>query len=232
VWRRWLPLAAVVALLGAAMLASLFANPSIPALVDGGDVGAQAPQTRSPGPTIEVTEPPSATPPPPDEAVLPGWVGWLLTALCLTGIAVVVGALLWLLLRDRLVQRRSPLRRDEAQLPTIAETQQRVRAAVDEGLADLDDNDADPRRAVIACWVRLETAAAAAGTPREVGDTSTELVARLLADHMVSGEVLAGFAAVYRQARFATHAVDESMRDQARAALRQVRDELVAGVGS
>ena len=29
----------------------------------------------------------------------------------------------------------------------------------------------DPRRAVIACWVRLEQAAAAAGTPRQVGDS-------------------------------------------------------------
>jgi hypothetical protein len=228
-WRRWVPLAAVVALLGAAMLASLYANPSIPALVEGGDVGTQAPQTESPGPTIEVTDTPPPATTPPEEATLPGWISWLLTAVCLIGIVVVVGALLWLLLRDRLMQRRTPLKVDEARLPTIAETQQRVRAAVDEGLADLDDGDADPRRAVIACWVRLETAAAVAGTPREVGDTSTDLVARLLADHMVSADVLAGFAAVYRQARFATHAVDETMRDQARAALWQLRDELLAG---
>src|SRR5262249_18730925 len=101
---------------------------------------------------------------------------------------------------------------------------------VDEGLADLDDADADPRRAVIACWVRLERAAAEAGTPRGVGDTSADLVSRLLASHMVSGTVLAAFASVYREARFATHTVDVAMREQARAALRQVRDELAAGV--
>ncbi len=57
-------------------------------------------------------------------------------------------------------------------------------AAVDAGLADLDDG--DPRAAVIACWVRLEEAAAAAGTPREPGDTPGELVLRLLAGHQVS----------------------------------------------
>ena len=51
-----------------------------------------------------------------------------------------------------------------------------VVAALDAGLVELDDADADPRRAVIACWVRLEQAAAAAGTPRAAGDTSTDLV--------------------------------------------------------
>ena len=83
---------------------------------------------------------------------------------------------------------------------------------------------------MIACWVRLERAAAAAGTEREPGDTSTDLVERVLADHAVTAPVLAGFAALYREARFATHVVDEAMRDQARAALRQIRDELVADV--
>ena len=86
--------------------------------------------------------------------------------------------------------------------------------------------DADPRRAVIACWVRLEQAAAAAGTPRQPGDTSTELVGRLLREHQVSADVLEAFAAVYREARFAPHEVDLGMRDQARAALRRLRDEL------
>jgi hypothetical protein len=42
--------------------------------------------------------------------------------------------------------------------------------------------------------------------------------------------VLDGFASVYREARYATHTVDTAMREQARAALRQLRDELSAGV--
>jgi hypothetical protein len=105
-----------------------------------------------------------------------------------------------------------------------------VRDALDEGLADLDAMDSDPRRVVIACWVRLERAAAEAGTPRAVGDTSTELVARLLSTSQVSAGVLDAFAAVYREARFATHTVDIGMRDQARAALTQLRDELAIGV--
>jgi hypothetical protein len=55
-------------------------------------------------------------------------------------------------------------------------------------------------------------------------------VLKLLSDHDVSAEVLAGFAEIYREARFATHVVDDTMRTQARTALRQLRDELGAGV--
>ena len=79
---------------------------------------------------------------------------------------------------------------------------------------------------MIACWVRLEQAAAAAGTPREPGDTPTELVTRLLRGHDVSAPVLYPLAEVYRLARYATHTVDTGMRDRARAALQQLRGEL------
>jgi hypothetical protein len=83
---------------------------------------------------------------------------------------------------------------------------------------------------VIACWVRLEEAAAAAGTPREPGDTPSELVLRLLGEHQVSAPVLYQLAEVYRLARYATHTVDTTMRDHARAALGQLRDELTRPV--
>jgi hypothetical protein len=221
-------LAAVVALLGAAMLASMFANPVIPPLVEGprGTPDTQPPPASEPAVATDSATPTAS--PAPYETIVPAWLSWAVTAICLAVFVTVIVALLWVLVRDRLVQRRRPLAVDPGQLPTPAETERHVRAAVDVGLADLDDADADPRRAVIACWLRLEAAAAEAGTPREVGDTSTDLVARLLADHMVSADVLAGLAAVYREARFATHAVDETMRDQARSALRQLRDELMA----
>jgi hypothetical protein len=101
-----------------------------------------------------------------------------------------------------------------------------VIAAVDQGLSELDDSDTDPRAAVIACWVRLEQAAAGAGTPRAPGDTSTDLVGRLLTEQHVSAAVLVPLAEVFRLARYATHAVDATMRDQARTALGQLRAEL------
>jgi hypothetical protein len=85
---------------------------------------------------------------------------------------------------------------------------------------------------VIACWLRLEQAAAAAGTPKRIGDSPTDLVSRLLQAHAVNADVLAAFADVYREARYATHTVDDRMRVQARSALQRIRTELTAGVAS
>jgi hypothetical protein len=103
-------------------------------------------------------------------------------------------------------------------------------AALDAGLEELSDTDRDPRRAVIACWVRLEQAAAAAGTARLPGDSPTDLVGRLLAEQQVDARVLAALLEVYRQARYATHTVDDQMRAQARSALERLRADLGAGV--
>jgi hypothetical protein len=219
--------ATVVAMLGAAMLAAVYSNPIFERLPGqgsaGGDGPQQAPPSRQQAPSK--TTGPSA---PQSDFVLPHWVTDLLTVLCAVATLALVATLVWFALRDRLMVRKN--------IPTVIDpeelrrqTQERVRAAVDEGLADLDVADLDPRRAVIACWVRLEAAAAAAGTAREPGDTSTELVQRMLAEHAITASVLAGFAAAYREARFATHVVDDTMREQARAALRQVRDELLRG---
>jgi hypothetical protein len=222
---RWIPVATIVALLAAAMFAAVYANPrfeSTPPL----PIPSAQPPSQSREPTLAPTEQQLSEQGEPGRT-LPSWVTYLLQAICATAVAVLVLILLWLALRDRLTARKTvPEVTDAEELRR--RMQERVRAAVDEGLADLDVADADPRRAVIACWVRLEAAAAAAGTEREPGDTSTELVARLLAEHAVTAPVLQGFAAVYREARFATHFVDETMREQARAALRQVRDELTA----
>lgn len=167
-----------------------------------------------------------------EPSVVPEWLVTVAVGLVLLAVLAAVGLLLRTLLRDWLARRRSampaaPLRPTVSGPGTAA-----VVAAVDAGLVDLDDADHDPRRAVIACWVRLEQTAAAAGVPREIGDTPTDLVTRLLARRAgVSAEVLTPFAEVYRQARYATHTVDERMRAQARDALHRLRAELTVSAG-
>jgi hypothetical protein len=154
---------------------------------------------------------------------------WSFLALVTVVVAVVIAFFLRQLAGSgsRFRRRRLP-RRDSVPPRNLAAE---VVAAVEAGLLELDESDTDPRRAVIACWVRLERAAAAAGTPRELGDTSTDHVMRLLGTHSLSGDVLTTFADVYRQARYAArHEVDETMRDHARLALRRLRGELTAGV--
>jgi hypothetical protein len=228
---RWVPLLAVVALLGAAMLAANFADPTIDAvpLIGSGPVPSAATPDPKDLPTAGPAEPDFPTPTEAAGPPLPGWVSWVFGVACALVVLVILVLLLVMALRGRLTERAVPLTLSIEEPPTDEETERRVRAAVDAGLSELDDADADPRRAVIACWVRLEDAAAAAGTTRSVGDTSTDLVSRLLAGHLVSASVLDALAEVYREARFATHPVDAATRDQARAALRLLRDELAAG---
>ncbi len=220
---RWVPLATVVALLGAAMLAAVYGNPTIQNRPVVPAPFVERPDREERQPTA-IAGPPSEVPSPPT------WVGWLMTALCIVMVLAVIGLLVWLLIRNRLAGRSHDALPESEPEPTAAQTARRVWQVLDQGLSDLDEDDADPRRVVIACWVRLEEAAAAAGISRAAGETSAELVSRLLAGTAASPTVLDRFAAVYRHARFATHTVDVSMRDEARAALTQLRDELVMGV--
>ncbi|MDT5035923.1 MAG: hypothetical protein QOE03_1108 [Micromonosporaceae bacterium] len=225
-----MPLLAVVALLAAGVLAAALSSP-----------GA----TRVPLPTQRPERPPAAAsaaapseqplaaPRPPARSLqLPGWLETVASALCLALVLAVVGMLVWYVVRDRFRVRSAPLAAAGGPFPPlVAGRTEEVVAALDAGLVGLGDADTDPRRAVIACWVRLEAAAASAGTPRQPGDTPTDLVARLLRAHRVSQPVLDEFAALYRQARYATHAVDEPMRAAAVRSLGQLRAELTVGVG-
>jgi hypothetical protein len=221
--RRFGPLLAVIALLAGAAIAATLATPQITSVPT-----PRAPDVTTPPPATAV--PPSMLPANPPGQVqqqhqLPGWVSVLISVLCVCLVAAIVGLVVWMLLREAVSKRRGRLQVDEEH-PTPAGARDKVLAAVDAGLSDLDATDTDPRRAVIGCWIRLEEAAAAAGTPREPGDSPTDLVLRLLAAHQVSSGVLYPLAELYRLARYATHTVDTGMRDRARYALRQLRAEL------
>jgi hypothetical protein len=163
-----------------------------------------------------------------DPTEVPAWLGKAALVIGCVVLAVLLGVMVWTLARE-VGRRRSRGKMPPRQVSRTASAEEVV-AALDAGLIDLSDADLDPRRAVIACWLRLEQAAAAAGTPRQATDTPTDLVSRLLGEHHVSGDVLASFADVYREARYATHTVDERMREQARSALQRLRAELTAGV--
>ncbi|BCB81550.1 hypothetical protein GCM10022251_16910 [Phytohabitans flavus] len=224
--RRLWPLAAVVLLLALATVAAAHSSPQI------GRVDEPAAGIDGPRPQLEEVE--VQTPQTPedfvdtDPAEVPAWLGKAALVLGAIVLAVLLAVMIWTLARE-FTRRRAGGKMPPRQLSRTASAEEVV-AALDAGLIDLSDADLDPRRAVIACWLRLEQAAAAAGTPRQATDTPTDLVSRLLGEHNVSRDVLAGFADVYREARYATHTVDERMREQARTALQRLRAELTAGV--
>jgi hypothetical protein len=226
--RRWWPLAAVLGLL---FLTALAATRSAPQL----DQLARDPVPADTAPPLfptrpEATQAGAATRGAAPEAAkgLPEWIGTV--ALAVLGVAalVIVALVVWTLVRDHLRRRsRQPVRKPPvAPAPRTAED---LVAALDAGLEELSDTDRDPRRAVIACWVRLEQAAAAAGTRRHPGDSPADLVGRLLAEQRVDARVLAALLEVYRQARYGTRTVDDQMRAQARTALQRLRTDLGAG---
>jgi hypothetical protein len=226
--RRWWAPAAVAAVLVAAWFAAWYSSVSVtklPSLQLSQPPQVDASQPLRPAVTTPESKGHSAFD---DFLLVLLYVG---LGILVLGVLAVVGYLIWLWLRS--LDRTKPrllVWRDRPEIPAQRGDEVEMLAAVEAGLAELSDTDADPRRAVIACWVRLERAAAAAGTPRAPGDSPTDLVARLLGAHQVSRPVLSALARVYREARFTTHPIDQRMRQTAVDALSQVRAELASEV--
>jgi hypothetical protein len=225
--RRWWPLAAILVLLFFTSLAATRSTPQLNRIASDAPPAATAPPLlpERPDATRAAENEPSGAA---AESGLPSWIGT--AALVVVGIAglVIIALLGWALIRDQM--RRRARRTGRRAPPPPPRTADELVAALNAGLEELSDTDRDPRRAVIACWVRLEQAAAAAGTPRHPGDSPTDLVGRLLAEQEVDARVLAALLEVYREARYATHTVDDQMRAQARSALERLRADLGAGV--
>ncbi|MBM0225715.1 MULTISPECIES: DUF4129 domain-containing protein [Micromonospora] len=231
VLRRWWPIAAVTVLLAVAALAaghSSIGASRIPPAADNIPYVPDYPSAEpAPSIAVEPRDGAEAT-----QAQIPDWI--VTAAMVVLGLAALlaIGYVGWTLVRGALRRTTRAIPAQRARR-TAEGTAREVVAALDAGLVELDDRATDPRTAVIACWVRLEEAAEEAGVPRLAGDTPTDLVSRLLRGDPAAGvpaiasaDVLDGFAHVYREARYATHTVDERMRDQARAALRRLRGEL------
>jgi hypothetical protein len=229
--RRWLPLLAVAVLLTAAFVASALADPQFeirvaPAAEESVPPpgGASAP---APAPSASEAEPELGFGKPP---LIPGWVELVAWTICVLVLIAIVLFLGWYVLRDTIQARGRPLTAERAP-PSPASQVAEVAAALSAGLDEL-ARGSDPRSVVIACWVRLEQAAGEAGTPRRASDAPADYVLRLLAVHQVSRSVLDRLAAVYRQARYSSGPVDESMRREAVAALEHLRAELGVGAPS
>ena len=105
-------------------------------------------------------------------------------------------------------------------LPALADV-------LEETLDDL-RAEADPRRAVIAAYARMERALAAYGLPRSPAEAPDEYLRRIFADLEVSRRATSRLTALFSWAKFSSHDVAPEMKQEAIEALEAVRGELRA----
>jgi NADH:ubiquinone oxidoreductase subunit 6 (subunit J) len=144
------------------------------------------------------------------------WLVWYVLASILVGLLVTV--VLALIFR----------RRHAEEIDREAE----LARALDIVLADtLDDlrGELDPRRAVISAYARMEQTFAAYGAPRGEAQTPQEYVATALDRLQVSEHAVTRLTGLYERAKFSTHEIGGSMKDEAIDVLAALRGELEAG---
>ncbi|MGI8478273.1 MAG: DUF4129 domain-containing protein [Gaiellaceae bacterium] len=137
---------------------------------------------------------------------------------------LVVAALVAIALGAYVVARR---RRARAFDPGQSRLAEEVADVLDESLDDL-RAEPDARRAVIAAFARLEQTFTASGLARLRQETADEYVGRILGKLDVESQLVRRLSELFARAMFSHHSVDESMKDEAIAALAQIRDELRA----
>ncbi|MFD7906928.1 DUF4129 domain-containing protein [Kitasatospora sp. NPDC059747] len=172
----------------------------------------------------------TATPPPPSKEtddgalmLLPG----LLFAVLGVAMAVVLVAVVVLLLRQRgrLRRRKAPVLLPAAPPPSPEDV---LAEAVVSARTALTGDDA--RAAVIACFVAMEGSLAAAGVSRRDSDSPTELVERALSHQSIDPGQAHALTALYREARYSTHPMDDGHVRRARAALDTIGAALAAAL--
>src|SRR5262245_10272032 len=97
--------------------------------------------------------------------------------------------------------------------------------ALDEALDDL-RAEADPRRAIVAAYARMERVLAASGVPRRSAETADEYLFRVLRELTPGSDAVARLTDLFTQAKFSHHDVDATMKEDAIQALEEIRDEL------
>jgi hypothetical protein len=103
----------------------------------------------------------------------------------------------------------------------IAEDSASLREAVESGRSALRTFD-DARAAIIACYAAMEQSMAAHGAARAAADTPDELLARATQARIVHGTAPARLTALFYEARFSSHPMDQAQRQAAEQALNEL----------
>jgi hypothetical protein len=105
---------------------------------------------------------------------------------------------------------------------------------IEEMRKDADDQFAlllsgEPRNAIVACWDRFEDQAERVHASRKDWETSSEFTLRLLDAVSADESAVTRLEALYREARFSAHEIDEGRRQAAVEALRAIHLSLGTG---
>jgi hypothetical protein len=167
------------------------------------DTGGRRPEDRA-------SEPKSfGTPKGHGSSGFPPWILWVLGILLLIAIIVVALRMSW---------RRPPRR----VVPPggLAMDPEDLKTALDEGAAALRAADYDDaRKAIIACYVAMEKQLG----DKNDADTPDELLAKATRQGLIHGPAAGALTGLFYEARFSTHPLGSDKRDEAIAALDELR---------
>lgn len=115
---------------------------------------------------------------------------------------------------------------DPAPVPTHSGGADLARAT-ELGLAEIGDRSRDPRDAIIACYVAMETELdKSPSTSPQASDTPSEVLGRAVARRALRPGSAAELVDLFEEARFSPHVMTERHRAEALRALRAVQQEL------
>ena len=123
-----------------------------------------------------------------------------------------------------LLRRRREEELEDEEPETVEEE---LTVVVSDAIDDL-RGEADPRRAVIAAYARMEGVLGQHGQPRHPSEAPFEYLARILLLLRVRRAAVQDLTELFERAKFSTHEIDQRMKERAIAALISVRDDLQA----
>lgn len=156
---------------------------------------------------------------------------WVSNVLAVVLAAILIGTLVYLASRVRMIQlaRRRP--RETArpgEVLEISDAEQRdLGAAFSEVLAGLRSG-ADVDGAVVQCWRQVEALAARQGLPRHPAQTAEEFTLHVLSGSRARPDDMRQLAGLYRAAMFSTRRATEADRDIAITCLEGLSRDLVS----
>ncbi len=111
--------------------------------------------------------------------------------------------------------------------PTEPDGSESLARAAQVGLAEVENPDREPRRAIIACYAAMERELANVpeAAPQDF-DTATEVLARAVDHHALGPDSAARLVDLFDEARFSPHVMNEGHRELAVQALQRVLAEM------